>query len=115
MADWIHFSITVTNHPKYSNHFLLIKTKLLPFIVEKDLTFWITNYGSQDDDSIAFRIVNVPEKIELTERFLDDLKAKEEIFNWQKSEWAPWLMPRQELKTCRLIIKLDLTPSLREL
>jgi hypothetical protein len=89
MADWTQFKLTITNPPAASNHFELIKKYLVPFVTEKTLPFWVTNYRDANSDFILFRVKCALDKSTFVQEYLNTLKEKKLIFDWSSSEWSP--------------------------
>ncbi len=89
MADWTEFKLTITDPPAASNHYDVIKSNLIPFITEKALTFWVTNYRNPEEDFIILRIKCHIEKSGFVQEFLNTLVDKKVIVNWSSCDWNP--------------------------
>lgn len=89
MADWTEFKLTITSPPAASNHFDLIKKELVPFVTERSLPFWVTNYRDADNDFILFRVKCALDKSTSVQEFLNTLKEKKLLFDWTSSTWNP--------------------------
>lgn len=98
MADWTEFKLTITNPPVASNHFDLIKNHLVPFVTEKSIPFWVTNYRDANSDFILFRVKCALDKSTSVQKYLNMLKEKELIFDWALATWNPATDASQRIK-----------------
>jgi hypothetical protein len=90
MSTWTEFKLIVTEPPRHSEHFSLIKNELVPFVERNSLTFWVTNYFSPTSDYILFRIKCPLDKSAFVQDFLNDLKRRNLIADWHPpSSWDP--------------------------
>ena len=89
MTDWTEFKLTVTNPPAASNHFNIIKNHLVPFVTEKSVTFWVTNYRNSKEDFILFRVKCPVENSGFVQGFLNTLIDKKVIVVWSLCDWDP--------------------------
>jgi len=102
-SAWTQFKLIVTEPANYTEHFGLIKNELIPFVEENALSFWITNYFNVAEDFILFRAKHLPSQIETIEDFLNDLKQRNLIVDWQVSSWSPGVDAQariNDLKRC---------------
>lgn len=103
---WNEFKLIVTDPPRYSGHFRLIKDEIIPFVNEHSFSFWITNYYSNTSDFILFRIKSEQEDLRNVETFLDDLKSRNIIADWQCSgAWDPRSDARTRIEGLRQKVK----------
>lgn len=86
---WTQFKLIVTNPASYTEHFGLIKEELIPFVEENSLSFWVTNYYNAAEDFILFRVKLLESQKEGVQNFLDALKRRNLIADWQESSWDP--------------------------
>lgn len=84
---WKEFKLIVTDPPRYAEHFELIKNELIPFVDKNSLSFWVTNYHNATSDYILFRVRCAQHQ--LVADFLDNLKRRHLIADWQDSTWKP--------------------------
>ena len=87
--SWKHFELTVTNPPRYVGHFDLIKMKIVPYVEENKLCFWITNYHNSTTDSIKFRVRTTKSEVKSVRNFLNYLVQRDFITGWDESTWDP--------------------------
>lgn len=86
---WQQFKLIVTDPPRYAGHFGLIKDELIPFVEKHSLIFWVTNYHNATCDHILFRIKSTEGQSKFVQGFLDDLKRRGLIVDWEPSKWDP--------------------------
>jgi hypothetical protein len=86
---WKEFKLVITNPPRYSGHFGIIKSRLVPFVEKNPFPFWITNYYNATSDFILFRVKCSRNQLESTKEFLNDLKRDGVIVDWQEGDWNP--------------------------
>jgi hypothetical protein len=86
---WHEFKLIITDPPRYSGHFRLIKNELIPFVEKNKLHFWVTNYFGANSDYVLFRLKIAKSQSDLVHNFLNDLKEKRLIVNWQFLNWDP--------------------------
>jgi hypothetical protein len=87
--SWRQFKLVVTDPPGYAGHFRLIKDELIPFVERHSFSFWETNYHDATSDFILFRIKSTEGQSKSVQNFLDDLKIRRLIANWEPSAWDP--------------------------
>jgi len=86
---WTQFRLILTNPANHTEHFGLIRNELIPFVEENAFSFWITNYSNPAEDFILFRVKHSQSQIETIQNFLNDLKRRNFIVDWQESSWSP--------------------------
>lgn len=98
---WHQFKLIVTNPPRYNGHFVLIKTRLVPFVKQYSFDFWITNYHNQTYDFILFRVRSAEKQLKHLKNYLDTLKQENLIFDWEYSTWNPAVDARNRIEGLR--------------
>lgn len=89
-SEWKAFKLIITEPPAYSEHFTLIKDRIIPFINKNSLTFWITNYRDATIDCILFRVKGDAKQFETVESFLNELIHIGLIVRYDPPElWSP--------------------------
>ena len=88
-STWRQFKLVVTDPPRYAGHFRLIKDELVPFVEKNSFSFWVTNYYDATSDFILFRIRSTEGQLKSVKNFLDDLKRRRLIVDWEPSNWDP--------------------------
>lgn len=86
---WKEYKLIVTDPPKHTGHFGLIKQELIPFINRHPFPFWITNYFDPKSDFILFRVKCTEDQSNLLTNFLNDLIVRGSIATWQGKSWNP--------------------------
>jgi hypothetical protein len=86
---WRQFKLIVTDPPRYAGHFRLIKDELVPFVEKNSFSFWVTNYHNATFDFILFRVKSTEGQLKSVQNFLDDLKRRKLIVDWNPSNWDP--------------------------
>lgn len=86
---WRQFKLVVTDPPRYTGHFRLIKNELVPFTKKNSFSFWVTNYHDETSDFILFRIKSTAGQLRSIQNFLEDLKRRRLIVGWEPSNWDP--------------------------
>jgi hypothetical protein len=86
---WRQFKLIVTDPPRYAGHFRLIKDELVPFVEKNSFHFWVTNYHDATFDFILFRIKSTEGQLKSVQNFLDNLKKRRLIADWEAAAWDP--------------------------
>jgi len=102
---WKEFKLIVTDPPRYAGHFGLIKNELIPFVDKHSLPFWITNYHNATNDYILFRLKCEQCQSKLVAYFLNNLKKRHLIADWQPSSWNPGDDARNRIDKLRSSVK----------
>jgi hypothetical protein len=87
--SWRQFKLIVSDPPNYSGHFKLIKNEIVPFVENHSLNFWVTNYHDNSNDFILFRMRCKDGFLKSVQKFLNTLKKRELIVDWEVSTWDP--------------------------
>ena len=103
---WKEFKLIITDPPRYSGHFGLIKNKLIPFVERNLFSFWITNYHNAHD-YMLFRVKCLESQLEDIREFLDSLKMEGAIVNWQETNWSPSDDARARIEGLRRLRNFD--------
>jgi len=98
-SSWKQFKLIVTDPPKSSLHFDLIKHEIIPFVNELDVRFWVTNYRNPKEDHILFRVNVSPEECKITEGFLNELINTKRIVSWIIRDWNPEVDARTRIES----------------
>jgi hypothetical protein len=104
---WLQFKLVVTNPPRYSGHFDLIKKELVPFVERHSLSFWVTNYWSTTEDFILFRVKGTEHQTKSVRNFVQTLKKKRLIVDWESSTWNPGTDAQNRIEGLRQIRNFD--------
>jgi hypothetical protein len=104
---WLQFKLVITNPPRYAGHFELIKSELVPFVKKHSLEFWVTNYHDTTNDFILFRIKSTESQSKPVEDFLNGLKTRKLIVDWERSTWDPKSDAQARIEGLRKIKTFD--------
>lgn len=104
---WKQFKLIVTDPPRYAGHFRLIKNELIPFVEKHSLGVWVTNYHNATSDFILFRVRSVKNKFEFVRSFLNDLRRRRLIANWESSNWDPRSDAQDRIEGLRRVPNFD--------
>jgi len=89
LDNWTQFKLIVTEPPRYTEHFNLIRNEIIPFISENSIPFWVTNYWDPNEDYILFRVRVDERELNVVNNFLDNLIERALLIRYETSNWTP--------------------------
>lgn len=104
---WQQFKLIVTDPPRYVGHFELIKNELITFVDKHSLGVWVTNYHNATSDFILFRVKSSRGKLKSVRGFLNDLRRRRLIANWESSNWDPRSDAQDRIEGLRRVPNFD--------
>jgi len=87
---WKEFRLIMSEPPRATDHFSLIRNQLIPHVEElATRRFLILNYFDQNQDLIRFRVCGQRGDFNKTRSFLEEMHNNHHILRYEESDWDP--------------------------